>query len=149
MDDIPCHIVDDLGPDATRDPPDHRLALPHRFGNGEAKSFFDGFLEHDGGRSLEGIDLNIRFWWELKDMYIGVVSSPFLNLTKEGLSFRIVRHPAPGQDESAIVMLFHKPVGHERAEGVFEPLKPRHLQENGFISWNAQPVQGLVDLSFG
>ncbi len=59
VDEISVFAVLDLDADPSAISADHGAPLPHRLGDGEAKSFPQGFLQHDIGSSLESIDFEM------------------------------------------------------------------------------------------
>src|SRR5438034_9207306 len=59
VDDVAGHVVDHLLAEAAADAGDDGLPLPHRLGRGELEADPHRLLQHDRGRALERVDLQI------------------------------------------------------------------------------------------
>ncbi len=59
VDEVAAFAVLELEGDAAGASGDHGCPFPERFGDDEPESLTDGFLDHDLGEALEGVDLDV------------------------------------------------------------------------------------------
>src|SRR5579859_6994633 len=69
----PSEFMDDLAGNAADRAGNDRLALPQRFRDCESKAFAQRFLDHNGSRALQGVDLKRRPGRKIEDDDVLVV----------------------------------------------------------------------------
>jgi len=112
--------------------PDHRGPFPHRFRNGEAKSFSNGLLQHDFGCGLEGIHLEMSHACRIrKEMNVRVPFLIILHLFQDSLGLGVVLRLDDSHECELQIryLLLGYPIGIDHAQGVLPGIKPRHLAD--------------------
>ena len=123
---------------------DDGLCLPEGLGDGQAKTFLEGFLDYDVGGPLEGVDFDIVVGHK-QDVDVGVVCGFFLDFVEDLDAFGVVCGGAACEDESAIVVTLDKFVGVDDTDGVFEAVEAGNLGDDGFIFGDIVFLQDGVD----
>src|ERR1700739_444274 len=65
-------LMNDLSRDSTDSGGDHGFLFPESFGNGEAETFAEAFLDDDGGGALEGVHFERRPRRKFEKFDIGI-----------------------------------------------------------------------------
>jgi len=144
-DDVAGDAVRDLGRQATDGAADHGLALPHRLGHPDGEPVADGFLQHDRGRSLERVDLELGVGRKLECHDIGIAGGRLPELREHLPAFGPVA-AAPRQHEPHVVVLLHDPVGVDHADGIAGAVDGTDLEEHGLVERYPDPLQDRPDL---
>src|SRR5256885_10135017 len=104
VDDIAGHVVDHLLAEAAADAGDDGLPLPHRLGRGELEADPHRLLQHDRGRALERVDLQVGLRRQLEHDDVRIVMRGLAQVGQDLEALAIVTGGAR-QGETGGVML--------------------------------------------
>src|SRR5438093_404223 len=146
VDDVAGHVVDHLLAAAAAEAVDDWLSLPHRLGRGELEADSRRLLQHDRGRALERVDLQVGLRRQLEYDDVRIVMRGLAQVGQDLEALAIVTGGA-GQDETDVVMLLDEPVRVHDPDGILSPAEGAHLEQESLVLGHAQRDvvgQGLV-----
>jgi hypothetical protein len=124
-------IVDDLGGDSTNGGSDHGFLFPKGFGDGEAESFAQAFLDDDGGSALQGVHFERRPGREFEKLDVGIAFGGMLRFLQNCGAFGIVGGAATRENKLTIEIAADDAVSANDANGILETVEAGDLRENG------------------
>ena len=136
-------FVDDLGGNAADSGSDDRFLFPEGFGDGEAETFAEAFLDDDGGGALQCIDFERRPGREFEQLDVRVAFGGVLRFFQNGCPLGIVGCPAAREHQLAIKIATDNAIGADNADGIFEAVEAGDLREDGAEMVDAVPGEDI------
>src|SRR5680860_557838 len=141
-----CVVIHHLQPYPSRIPTDHRFPLPHTLCHSQSESLTYGFLQDDGGGTLDSVDGPVRI--RRKQVYVDVriIACCHPDLIQHQLTFRVVRGTTPHQHQLQRSELLDQSIGFNDTQRILESVKPGDLNNQRQLRVQVESTPSVLNL---